>query len=141
MLIHELTLRGLLSFGPDTPPLKMQPLNVLIGPNGSGKSNLVEAIGLLRSAATKLAAATRGPGGGGVAEWIWKGDPAGHAHLDAVIEYPKGDKPLRHTIEFRANTSQFELVDEKIENASPYDGYISAFFYYKFQGGRPVLSI
>ena len=141
MLIHELTLRGLLSFGPDTPPLKMQPLNVLIGPNGSGKSNLVEAIGLLRSAATKLAAPMRGPGGGGVAEWIWKGDQTGRAHLDAVIDNPKGNQPLRHTIEFRANASQFELVDEKIENASPDPGYSDALFYYKFQGGRPVLKI
>ena len=56
MFIHELTLRGLLSFGPDTPPLPMEALNVLVGPNGSGKSNLLEALGLLRSAATRLVA-------------------------------------------------------------------------------------
>ena len=141
MLIHELTLRGLLSFGPDTPPLTMQPLNVLIGPNGSGKSNLVEAIGLLRSAATKLAAPMRGPGGGGVAEWIWKGDSAGNAHLDAVIGNPKGPESLRHTIEFCANASRFELIDEKIENASPDGGHSDAYFHYKFQGGHPVLSV
>ena len=140
MLIHELTLRGLLSFGPDTPPLTMQSLNVLIGPNGSGKSNLVESIGLLRSAATKLAAPMRGPGGGGVAEWIWKGDPAGHACLDVVMDNPKGTQHLRHTIEFCANASQFELVDEKIENESPYGELPEAYFYYKFQGGRPVMS-
>ncbi len=54
MVLEELTLRGILSFGSDTPPLAMRPLNVLIGPNGSGKSNLIEAIGLLRSSPTKL---------------------------------------------------------------------------------------
>jgi DNA repair exonuclease SbcCD ATPase subunit len=63
MLIRELTLRGILSFGQETPPLKMRPLNLLIGPNGSGKSNLIESIGLLRSAPGKLAAPMRGGGG------------------------------------------------------------------------------
>ena len=48
MLIHELTLRGILSFGPDSATLALRPLNLLIGPNGSGKSNLLEAISLLR---------------------------------------------------------------------------------------------
>lgn len=66
MLVHDLKLGSLLSFGPETPPLKMESLNVLVGPNGSGKSNFIEALGLLRSAATKLAAPMRGPGGGGV---------------------------------------------------------------------------
>ena len=50
MLIQRLTLRNLLSFGPNTPELLLDRLNVLIGPNGSGKSNLIEAIGLLQAA-------------------------------------------------------------------------------------------
>jgi predicted ATPase len=90
MLLQELTLRGVLSFGPDSPSLPMRPLNVLIGPNGSGKSNLVEAIGLLRSTATKLTAPMRGPGGGGVKEWIWKGAKNGHARVEAIVDYPDG---------------------------------------------------
>ena len=100
MLIHELTLRGLLSFGPQTLRLEMRPLNVLIGPNGAGKSNLLEAIGLLRSSPSKLTAPIRGPGGGGVTEWIWKGTPSGSAKVEAVIDYPKSNQPLRHVIEF-----------------------------------------
>jgi len=37
--LHQLTLRNLLSFGPQTEPLQLGSLNVLIGPNASGKSN------------------------------------------------------------------------------------------------------
>jgi hypothetical protein len=84
LLIHALTLRVILSFGPDTPPLAMQPLNVPIGPNGSGKSNLLEAIGLLRCMPTKLTAPMRGVGGSGVKEWIWKGAKNGRAQMAAA---------------------------------------------------------
>ena len=141
MLIHELKLGGLLSFGPETPPLKMERLNVLVGPNGSGKSNFIEALGLLRSAATKLAAPMRGPGGGGVTEWIWKGDPRAVASIDAVINNPDSRQPLRHHIAFCAQAQHFELVDERIENAEPYPGHPDVYFFYRFQHGRPVLSI
>ncbi|MFA7235842.1 MAG: AAA family ATPase [Phycisphaeraceae bacterium] len=141
MLIHELKLNGLLSFGPDTPALKMRPLNILIGPNGSGKSNLVEAIGLLRSAAKELTDPIRGTGGGGVSEWIWKGSSHRHAHLEAIIDNPSGQQPLRHVIEFTEVATRFELVDERIENTEPYPGNAEPYFYYKFQRGRPVLNI
>ena len=33
--IRSITPRGFLSFGPDTPPLELRPLNVLIGPIGN----------------------------------------------------------------------------------------------------------
>ena len=49
-LLRSITLRNILSFGPDTPPLELRALNVLIGPNGSGKSNLLDGINLLREA-------------------------------------------------------------------------------------------
>lgn len=140
MLIQELTLRGLLSFGPDTPTLAMHQLNVLIGPNGSGKSNLVEAIGLLRSSASTLTAPLRGTAGGGVAEWVWKGDRKATASIDAVIDFPAGLQPLRHRIEFRASASRFELVDEAIENAKPQFGHEDVFFFYRYQNGRPALA-
>lgn len=141
MLIHELTLRGVLSFGPDTPPLEMQPLNVLIGPNGSGKSNLVEAISLLRSTPTKLTAPMRGTGGSGVHEWIWKGAKNGHAQVEAIIDYPAGVQPLRHVFEFTETASRFELLDERIENRMPDLGHEDPFFYYRFQNGRPALAV
>ncbi|MBI4578946.1 MAG: AAA family ATPase [Planctomycetes bacterium] len=141
MLIHELTLRGLLSFGPQSPTLQMRPLNVLIGPNGSGKSNFVEAIGLLRSAATKLTAPMRGQGGGGVTEWIWKGSPSGRASVEAVITNLPERESLRHCIEFTQSSARFELVDERIEYAQRTPGHEEAHFFYRFQNGRPVLSI
>ena len=74
-LLHAITLRGLLSFGPDTPALPLANLNILIGPNGSGKSNLIEALALLRAAPGDLRSVVRR--GGGVSEWIWKGNPKG----------------------------------------------------------------
>ena len=46
-LIKSITPRGLLSFRPDTPPLELGMLNVLIGPNASGKSNLFDVLGIL----------------------------------------------------------------------------------------------
>ncbi|MCO6457349.1 MAG: AAA family ATPase [Pirellulaceae bacterium] len=141
MLIQELTLRGMLSFGPDTPPLAMRPLNVLIGPNGSGKSNLVEAIGLLRSTPGKLTAPMRGAGGSGVKEWLWKGAMNGHAQVEAVIDYPKGPHALRHRIDFTETASRFDLLDEAIENQHPFHGHSDAFFFYRFQNGHPALSV
>lgn len=141
MLIRELTLRGIFSFGPDTPALELQPLNVLIGPNGSGKSNLVEAVGLLRSAPGKLTAPLRAPGGGSVKEWIWKGARNGRALVEAVIDVPEGAHALRHRIEFTEIASRFELVDEFIENERPSPGHKDAFFFYRFQNGHPALSV
>jgi predicted ATPase len=141
MLIHELTLCGVLSFGLDTPPMAMRPLNLLIGPNGSGKSNLLEAIGLLRSSPTKLTAPLRGAGASGVRDWIWKGVNNGHARLEAVIDYPAGAHPLRHRIEFTETAARFELLDEAIENSVPDPGHDDPFFFYRYQQGRPALSV
>ncbi len=140
MLIKELHLSGILSFGLDTPPLSMRPLNVLIGPNGSGKSNLIETIGLLRSAPSKLAVPMRGTGGG-VAEWIWKGDPQGQARIEVVVSNDRGDQPLRHCIEFTQVASRFELLDEWIENNQPFPGYEEPYFYYRYQKGHPMLAV
>ncbi len=69
--MQSITPRGLLSFGPDTPPLELRPLNVLIGPNASGKSNLIDLLRLVRSLPSDMQAPIRG--GGGVEGWIWKG--------------------------------------------------------------------
>jgi len=63
---------NLLSFGPNTEPIELRPLNILIGPNGSGKSNLIEVIRVLHFLPDKdpweVVLAT-----GGVGEWVWKG--------------------------------------------------------------------
>ena len=73
-LLRSLAPRNLLSFGPDTAPIPLGPLNVLIGPNGSGKSNFIEALALLRAARRHAPIVRRG---GGAGEWIWKGQRRG----------------------------------------------------------------
>jgi predicted ATPase len=62
-LFHQLHLKNLLSYGPESEPLALGALNVLIGPNGSGKSNLLEAIALLRAAPGDMRAVVRKGGG------------------------------------------------------------------------------
>jgi predicted ATPase len=53
-LLRQVTLRNVLSYGPDIRPIDLQSLNVIIGPNGSGKSNLIEVVGLIRSARSDM---------------------------------------------------------------------------------------
>ncbi len=137
LLIKSLTLRNLLSFGPDTPPFPLGPLNVLIGPNGSGKSNLVDAVAFLRASSTNMRTALVG----GVTEWIWKGNPNAEARVEAIVTNPFGRQSIRHTIDFAAYGQTFHLVDESIENESPYPGQSDIYFYYRFQRGRPVVNV
>ncbi len=137
--IKEITLRNVLSFGPDTPPLHLERLNVLIGPNGSGKSNLIDVLNLLHHAPTRLATPIRTSGG--ITEWLWKRDRSLAASCDLVIENPQGNQPLRHVIEFLERGRRFELSDESVENQEAYSGKEEPFFYYRFQRGKPVLSV
>ena len=139
VLLHSLRLQNFLSFGPGNPELKLCPLNLLIGPNGSGKSNLIEAVCLLRASATSLTDMIRK--GGGVQEWIWKGEPTGAAFLDAVIAGGPAPMPLRHAIEFQADKQNFNLLDEKIENERPDIGKDDPYFYYRYQKGSPVVNV
>ena len=96
-LIQRLQVSGMLSFGPEGVDLPMERLNVLIGPNGSGKSNFIEALALLQAAPHDLSAPVRRMGG--ISEWLWKGDSELKlAAVGAIITYPTGSKPLRHTL-------------------------------------------
>ena len=89
MFIEYIKLKNLLSFGPDTEALELRPLNVLIGPNGSGKSNLIEAIGLLKATPRDLTVPIRE--GGGIRDWLWRGDlSALTAHIEVLLNNPKG---------------------------------------------------
>lgn len=137
LFLNQLTPLNLLSFGPETAPINLNALNVLIGPNGSGKSNFIEAIALLRASARDVRAGLEG----GVSDWVWKGDPLGVASLEAVLENPYGEQNLRHRLAFRAEQQTFRLKDEQIENVEPYPGQRQAYFYYHYQNGQPVLNI
>ena len=136
-LLKSITAKNLLSFGPEGMTLDLEPLNVLIGPNGSGKSNLLEAIGLFQAAPRNLAAPVRR--GGGVGEWIWKGNPDSPASAEVVVSNPKGKQDLRHTIEFAKSSHWFELVDERVEDELPHPESETTCAYYGFQGGHPIM--
>ena len=45
----SIQVNNLLSFGPDSPPIELGPLSVIIGTNGSGKSNLFDVLALLKN--------------------------------------------------------------------------------------------
>jgi predicted ATPase len=140
--IVEIGLRNLLSFGPDTQPIALKSLNVLIGPNGSGKSNFIEAVSLMRSAPSDIRTVIRR--GGGVSDWIWKGDPEGVASIDIVTRNPHGNMPLRHVLAFRKENQAFRLVDERIENEKSYPKYgnpLKIYFYYNYNDGNPVIKV
>ncbi|MCY2981706.1 MAG: AAA family ATPase [Planctomycetota bacterium] len=138
IFIRHLTPRNFLSFGPDNAGIDLQSLNVFIGPNGSGKSNLIEAISLMRATAKDLRDVVRR--GGGVVDWIWKGNPTEAATVEWVVTGPKSSKPLRHTIEFKSVAKVFSLVDERVENETAAPGEDDPNFYYRYQHGQPVVN-
>jgi len=111
-LLQEIMLNSILSFGPNSAPLKLQKLNVLIGPNGSGKSNLIEAIGLLKSTTTDCRPVISR--GGGVNEWIWKGKPSDHAAIEVVIANSPGEESIHHSFAFRNANQLFRIFFEQV---------------------------
>jgi len=140
----------------------LTPLNVLIGPNGSGKSNLIEGIELLHATPTGFASAIRE--GGGVREWLWKGDDAsGTGTIETHVQQADTDQTslygtyesanMRYRLSFAAIGSRVEIIDEVIEDvnyttATPNEdqawlraaGAKDALFYYHFQEGNPVVN-
>ena len=121
MLIRGLKISGMLSFGPRGIGLPMEPLNVLIGPNGSGKSNFIEALELLHAAPHDLSAPIRRMGG--ISEWLWKGEDApGRGIIQAVVNRPSGEIPLRHMLYIGQQGERFEVTRETITNEPPNAG-------------------
>ena len=134
MLIEQLTLTNLLSFGPQAQTITFQPLSVFIGPNGSGKSNLLEAIDLLRNAPDQLTKPIRE--GGGVADWLWKGrGKSDEATINAVIRAAKGPRSLRYKLSSAQAGQRFELTGESIERAALLKNETSPISYYNFGHG------
>jgi predicted ATPase len=100
VFLKSLPIDSLLAFAPATPTIDLRPLNVLIGANGSGKSNLIEAVELLRSTPTSFASAIRD--GGGVREWLWKGNSGNSPTIDARLVRGDNKTELRYYLEFTA---------------------------------------
>lgn len=140
--LDSLRLDRFLSFAPESEPIRLTALNVLIGPNGSGKSNLIEAIELLRAMPTGFAAAIRD--GGGPREWIWKGDTAATASstIEARLAGAPSPLPLRYQLSFTASGLRTEVTDELLEEtAKRHPNESDVFFYYRFQQGRPTINV
>jgi predicted ATPase len=137
MLLETLRADGLLSFAPGSKEIALRPLNVIIGPNGAGKSNLIEVIELLRATPTGFASAIRD--GGGVREWLWKGNGGAPGTLEARLQRA-GQGSLRYRLSFAAAGARTEVIDEvleDVEKATPDADDVT--FYYRFAGGHPVL--
>ncbi|MFA6364635.1 AAA family ATPase [Methanoregula sp.] len=137
-VLKSITPNKLLSFGGDSNPIDLKNLNIIIGPNGSGKSNLIEVINLLRSSPLDMRSVIRK--GGGIREWIWKGESNAVASIDAVIDNPKGQQPLRHIISFHEDNQKFCLDDESIANEHSYLGdNTKPYFFYSYNKGAPLV--
>ena len=112
MLMHRVKLRNVLSFGPDGQDLELNPLNVLIGPNGSGKSNLIEVIGLLQAAPENLHKPILE--GGGVGNWIWRGEPhKSFAEIEATVSHNK-DRLSCYKVCFYEVDQRFHIHSESL---------------------------
>ena len=136
MFMHRIKLQNILSFGPDAQELELKPLNVLIGPNGSGKSNLIEVIGLLRAAPRDLT--TPVVEGGGVGNWIWRGEPkASSAHVEVILANADSTLLLRHSLAFAETTHRFELTNEQIAKAKPSSGQDEPCIFFELNASGP----
>ncbi|MEB3338340.1 MAG: AAA family ATPase, partial [Leptolyngbyaceae bacterium] len=143
-LIQQLQIQNFLSYGSQGETIDLRPLNVIIGINASGKSNLMETIAFLRALPQDLSIPIRE--GGGVREWLWKGDQRVRqsvptAHIKAVVAYPDGIMPLRYRIQFTMSGQRLEIVDEAIENEHPIHQEQDVYFFYRYQDGNPTLNV
>ena len=139
MLIKKIKLENMLSFGPNTAQLEMNPLSVLIGPNGSGKSNLIEAIGLLQAAPRDLLAPINE--GGGIEDWIWRGEQsASEAEVEVVVETQKATQSLRYRLEIAKFGHRFQLNEEQIENENADDGHSEPYKFFERHGRSSIIN-
>lgn len=139
-MLKAIKLTNILSFGAETEIVLNDGLNVLIGANGSGKSNLIEAISLLQAMPKDLTKAVRD--GGGIKEWLWKGEENPIAQIEAVIKNSKGQQSLQHALKFRATNYNIEVINELIENEKIYEGagYRQKYFYYRYDGKQATVN-
>jgi len=134
LLIQRIHLQNFLSYGPNSTPIDLRPLNVLIGPNGSGKSNLLEAIHLIRSTPGDLWSAIRSSGP--TSDWIWKGpDSPRDATITLQVKLDSDLSLIHYSIAFTQLGGRFEITSELIHPIPATNQH----FEYKFQNGKHVI--
>ena len=117
MLIERVQLTNLLSFGPDSLTLDLEPLNVLIGPNGSGKSNLIEALGLLAAAPENIGRTLHVSGD--VTDWIWRRrESLSEAEIRVVVASSGDDGALSYRLGFGGVGKFLQITNEVVESAT-----------------------
>ncbi len=117
MFLESIHLQGFLSFPPDSPPIPLKALNVLIGPNGSGKSNILEVFSVLRAAPSDISMAFRR--GGAAAEWLFAGDQRReYATIQCDLASPLWLSSYTHNIALHENAEKISLYGESIADPS-----------------------
>ena len=142
VFLRSMSLKNLLSYGPRGAEIELRPLNVLIGANGSGKSNFIEALGLLRALPHDFLEPVRR--GGGIAEWLWKGDKASEVAEIAVqvngFEFILGGRTpatLNHSLSFTGVGQRTQIMDETIENLEAKGRTNIPRYFYRYRQGQP----
>ena len=143
--IESIRLENILSFGPNSEPFSLEPLNVFIGPNASGKSNFIEALSLLHAAPTDLQDTVRR--GGGVREWLWKGNRGSKAAINVTLSrrrIPAVGRLLsiKYELAFSARSDEFWLLDELVEREDlPSSEDVEPSLYYSYNQGNATINI
>lgn len=144
MLLRNLKVSGVLSFGTKGIDLEMRPLNVLIGANGSGKSNFIEILNLLRYMPARLESPIMSSGG--ISQWLYGG--AGGFNIvpplikiEAVVERKKGQgMGLRHSIVITENGDRIAVENESINNEAPIEGDSEPYWFYYMDSGKAMVN-
>lgn len=146
-ILRSICPRNLLSFGPDTAPIELRNLNILIGANGSGKSNLIEIIALLDNATRDLTVPIRE--GGGIGEWLWK-DGRGSSKksgtstigsVDVMVSPAHGDIPTEYFLAIAKSGFNVDVVEERLQSEKGFGKHPSPYLYFEKKGGRAVINV
>ncbi len=107
-IIQSLKLTEFLSFGSKPQEIELQPLNVLIGPNASGKSNFIEAFRILNAAPENVDKPISE--GGGIIEYLWKGNDERAFSISTTIHTDNKTYPLDYGLILRSNPSGMTVI-------------------------------
>lgn len=107
-LLHNISVRNILSFGNEELVIPLNPLNVIIGVNGCGKSNFIDVIRLLQSMPKDISIPFIS-GGGYIEDWIWKGE--GSRDNPEIKIHPDSDG-IYHGFRLNLNRNRPEIYGE-----------------------------